>query len=244
MPADGSDEALPCRPTIACTAYIAPPGDVELEMGYLFRRLEHGSPQHTTPFLLKLSIATWVQLQVSSNGYTVTNSPPLSHYFDDVAVGAKLHAIDQYNYFPSLSFSVLLNLPTPPQRGYARGYDGLLTAYITEKFGRFEVDLNVGVNIWRTALSIVVQPWAAFAMSYGLPRSFVVMVETYYFADAQPVVGRDGGTLFALSYTPRSWIVFDTGVDAGWFSSERSVSAFVGATLIVGNLWAPKRRPQ
>jgi hypothetical protein len=35
--APGDTQTLPCRPTIACTADIVPPGAFELETGVLFR---------------------------------------------------------------------------------------------------------------------------------------------------------------------------------------------------------------
>ena len=60
---DGTFHALPCRPSIACTADIVPTGMVELEVGYLFRKAPDGL-QHQTPFLLKLTLADWVQAQV------------------------------------------------------------------------------------------------------------------------------------------------------------------------------------
>jgi hypothetical protein len=219
-----------------------PPGDVELEVGYLYRRLAGHAPQHTTPFLFKLSLTKWLQLQVSSNGYTYSNLLPIGRYFDDVAVGAKLHMIDQHDFFPSLSWSFLLNIPMPAQEGYVRGYDALFTAYITEKIGKLEADLNIGMNLFELSRAITVQPWVALALSYELPRDFIVMLENYYYADASPIAVHDGGTLFAVSYAPRSWIVIDVGADAGWFQKDRSVSAFVGCTLIVGNLWAPRKK--
>ncbi len=63
-------KALPCRPTIACTADIVPPGSFELEIGYLFRKLRSPLLQHSVPFLAKLTLAEWVQLQVGGNGPT------------------------------------------------------------------------------------------------------------------------------------------------------------------------------
>jgi hypothetical protein len=42
---DDDRQALPCRPTIACTADIVPPGSFELEIGYLFRKLRKVATQ-------------------------------------------------------------------------------------------------------------------------------------------------------------------------------------------------------
>src|SRR5262249_15049422 len=69
---DERDRVLPCRPTIACTADLVAPGTLEIEAGYLYRRAAGGAVQRTWPFLIKLTVAPWVQLQVGSNGYTAS----------------------------------------------------------------------------------------------------------------------------------------------------------------------------
>lgn len=69
--------ALPCRPTIACTADIVPPGSFELEIGYLFRKLRSPLLQHSVPFLAKLTLAEWVQLQVGGAPRRATPAPAL-----------------------------------------------------------------------------------------------------------------------------------------------------------------------
>ncbi len=88
---DETYHSLPCRPTIACTADFVPPGVVELEMGYIYRRLGIGANQHSAPFLLKLTLADWVQLQFGSNGLTRASQPAPAFFFDDVTLGLKFH---------------------------------------------------------------------------------------------------------------------------------------------------------
>ena len=63
------------------------------------------------------------------------------------------------------------------------------------------------------------------------------MVENYYFTDATPLAGRDGGCLFALSLSPRPWLIFDFGGDVGYFSATRAYSSFVGMTIVPVRLW-------
>jgi hypothetical protein len=86
------DHALPCRPTIACTADFIPPGGVEVELGYLLRRLAGGVLQHSTPVLVKLTLAEWVQLQVATNGYPglLSISDLMSGSFTSSARSARL----------------------------------------------------------------------------------------------------------------------------------------------------------
>jgi hypothetical protein len=52
-----------------------------------------------------------------------------------------------------------------------------------------------------------------------------------------PLSSRDGGVRLAVSYSPRSWLVLDLGVDAGWFPSQRAVSAFAGLSVVPVALW-------
>src|SRR5271155_4915477 len=109
-PPDGDTKALPCRPTIACTADIVKPGLFELESGMLFRRLGNAR-QWSFPFLAKLTLARFVQLQVGSNGYTAQFDGPAVRYFDDVTAGVKLHLADQGVLLPSLSLSGAVGVP-------------------------------------------------------------------------------------------------------------------------------------
>lgn len=95
----GATRTLPCRPTIACTADIVPPGAFELEAGALFRRLGSAERQWTFPFLSKLTIASWLQLQVGSNGYSVAYGKLAAQFLDNVEVGGKFHFIDSAGDF-------------------------------------------------------------------------------------------------------------------------------------------------
>src|SRR5262249_53243419 len=104
---DASYSALPCRPTIACTADFVPPGVVELELGYIFRRLAGDVNQSSLPFLLKVTLVEWAQLQVGSNGATFENG---MSYFDDLTAGLKLRLHEQSAYAPSISLSATLSV--------------------------------------------------------------------------------------------------------------------------------------
>ena len=66
---------------------------------------------------------------------------------------------------------------------------------------------------------------------------FGVMVESYYFSNALPFSARDGGLLFAISASPRPWLVFDFGGDVGYFPKDRAYSTFVGMTIVPVKLW-------
>jgi hypothetical protein len=243
---DENDHVLPCRPTIACTADLVPPGTVELEAGYLLRRLGSGALQHTLPWLLKLTLLPWVQFQVGSNGVTLSSggeAVPI-RYQDDITVGFKLHPQDQDADKPSLSFSATASIPTAPgQNGYLRTYDALFTLYITKDFRLLHADLNAGLNVWRLETQPLAQGFVALALSVELPRHFGFMMEGYGFSDAAPVSPADAGILVAVSYSPLTWLMLDLGGDGGLIPATRRVSLFAGFTMIPLRLWRGSLSP-
>jgi hypothetical protein len=245
---DARDRTLPCRPTIACTADLVPPGTFDFEAGALFRSLGSSSAgtatrQWTFPFLAKLTLEPWVQLQVGSNGVTQATGVAPEQYFDDVVVGPKFHLVDQGEWAPSFSLSGELSIPTLSGRGYLRTYDALFTAYVTKDMGPVHADFNVAWNLWRLDGAPLSQGLVALALTSNIPPPFGLMGEAYYFTNAAPVAPRDGGLLFAFTHSPRSWLVFDMGADIGWFPSSRAYSLFVGMSIIPVVLWRPAPAP-
>jgi hypothetical protein len=234
---DDDTKSLPCRPTIACTADLVPPGAFELETGMLFRKVDGTGRQWSFPFLAKLTLANWAQLQVGSNGYTTAHDGPRARYFDDVTAGMKFHLVDQSGVMPSLSMSATISVPTVDGTGYQRTVDVLTLAYVTKDFGPVHADLNVGFDAWRIDGAPVPQEMVALALSANLPAPFGIMAETYYFSGALPISAHDGGFLFALTHTPKPWLVFDFGGDVGYFPSTRAYSAFVGMTVVPVRFW-------
>ena len=236
----GDTRTLPCRPTIACTADLVPPGAFELEAGVLFRRIDSAGRQWTFPFLAKLTVTEWAQLQVGSNGYSLARGTVPAQYLDDVTPGVKFHVLDQYDALPSLSFSAVASIPTFRGEGYLRTYDTLFAGYLTKDLGWLHADLNLGLNVWRVQ-SPRPQEWVALALSGNLLPPFGIMVEAYYFTDAAPIASRDGGLLFGITHSPKPWLVFDCGGDVGYFPSTRAYSLFVGMSIVPTLLWSPGR---
>jgi hypothetical protein len=235
--------ALPCRPTIACTADMVPTGALEIEAGATGRRSRSGL-QRSFPVLFKLTAARWFQLQVGSNGYTFQRGPVATQYLDNVSVGGKLHLVDQGEAVPSVSLSAALSVPTfSRQEGYVRADDAFFIAYVTKDVGLLHADFNAGLNEWGIGTLPRAQPFVALALSMPLPAPFVAMAEVYAFAEAGPLAPRDGGLLFAVSHAPEPWLVFDLGGDEAFFPSSREWSVFVGMTVVPAVLWGVPSRP-
>ena len=238
---DERDRAVPCRPTIACTADFVPPGTFEIESGALYRRLPANTSQWTFPVLFKLTLLDELQWQVGTNGYTVLRGKTPASYLDDVVIGPKLHLHDQGESWPSLTISAQASIPTFRRAGYLRTYDALLTLYVTKDLGPVHLDSNAGLNVWRVDDPIV-QVLEATALTMNLLPTFQVMAEGYAFSDASPIAARDAGVLFAVSETPVPWLVLDQGADLALFRDTRSFSLFVGVTIVPAVFWRPAPR--
>lgn len=232
--AAADDSALPCRPTIACTADIVHAGTAEVEAGYIYRRLAHGVNQSSTPFLIKLSLTDWIQVQLGSNGMTYAGGDT---FFDDIEVGLKARVLRQSDHVPAVSISALASVPTFAATGYQRTYDLLATLYVTKDVSWLHTDFNVGYSAWRLEGSPLSQAWTALAFSVPLDHHVGAMLEGYLFSDAAPLQPPDAGVLAAVSYQPRPWLVLDAGPDVALEHATRILSAFVGMTIIPVELW-------
>ena len=226
-----SDHALPCRPTVACTADVVPPQTTEIELGYQGRFIAAQSMHHSVPFLLKYTVWPWLQAQVASNGPSLQRKPVLREYFDDVQAGPKFHLWDQTSTLPAVAVSLAISVPTAKAPGYLRTYDLLTTAFISHDLGPVHLDLNLGFNLWRLGNPLL-QYWGALAATAQLTPMWAVMAEAYGFTSASPVSDADAGLLLAVSLAPEPWLVFDIG---GIISADRATSqgtAFIGLTVI------------
>jgi len=222
------DKALPCRPTVSCTADLAAPGTLEVEAGWLTAKGDFGSTKNA-PMLVKLTLTKLVQLQVGSNGPTFVE-PSRALYFDDVLVGAKLHLTDQSKTGPSFAVTALVGIPT------YNGLEAFVTGHASKDLGPIHADVNLGISEYQLDTTPVSQGFGAIALSTSLPPPFGVALETYYFTDAAPIP-HDGGVRLALSATPKPWLVFDFGGDVGFFPSVRSFSLFFGMSIVPVVLW-------
>ncbi len=230
------DQAQPCRPTITCTAEFAPPGSLEVEAGAAFAHGAH-LEEWTVPFLLKQTFASWFQLQVGSNGYTLVRSDSQARYLDNIYIGPKFHLVDQKEVIPSIAWSAQVSLPTFPAAGYVRETDLIFVGYASKDLKPIHVDWNVGLDLWRLGDSTRAQGYTSLVLSTALPAHFGVEGEGYIFSGAGSAANHDGGLRGVVTFSPRPWLVFDAGADAGFFRSVRGYTLFAGMTIIPVVFW-------
>jgi hypothetical protein len=223
-----------CRPTVSCTADLAPTGTLEVEIGYQLRRADGtGTVTQSTPILVKLPVASWLELQVGDNGYTVA---PKTSYVDNLIAGIKLHLADQTARWPSLAITAAASIPMPAQEGYTPITDVFLTAHASKDFGKLHVDANAGLYAWQVEGPVAYQPFAVAAGTYAVTEKLGIALEPHYFAYAQPVAPREFGVLAAAEYAARSWLVIDIAVERV-FLDQGSVAALAGVSFAPVRLW-------
>ncbi len=235
--ADGVDEnlLLACRPTLACTA--EPRADrhcSELELGGQPRDPSGSALVTTIPFLFKLPVAHWLELQVSSNGFTY--SSPVSRYVDNIFLGTKLHLADQATYRPALAITAAVGIPNPPQRGYVRVYDATLTGAASKDLAPLHFDFNLGVELFQIDASPTAQLFTALAATYPATKQLSVAFEPHYFAAASTFASRDVGVMGAVEYSVRTWLVFDAALDVT-FLEPRAVTGLFGVSIAPVRIW-------
>lgn len=205
--------ALPCRPTVACAAEFVPAGQTEVELGYAGSSLP-GAVQHSTPLLLKFSVADALQLQLGTNGVVLQSPGP--SYLDDLQLLAKLRLTTQGEARPATAVSLAMSFPTGVgTAGYRPGIDAQGIAYVSKDLGWLHADLNLALNLLELDRTARPQPWAALSTSVDLGSGLTPMLEGYAFAAALPAAPKDAGVLMALGWQAAPWLVLDAGGDVG-----------------------------
>jgi len=219
---------------VTCTADLAPPGTLEVEVGDQLRRIgSGGGNQNATPILIKLPLATWIEAQLGTNGYTVA---PGARYLDNITAAAKLHVFDQVGQRPSIAFTIAASVPTAAQQGYTRTYDLFATAHASKDYGELHLDWNVGVDAWRVEGPVSYQAFTALAAAYAITKRLSAAIEPHYFSDAAPLAPRDVGAIAAIAYAVRPWLVIDGAFDAV-LADQGSIAGLVGVSLAPVRVW-------
>ena len=228
----GPIKALPCRPTIACTAELVPAGAWEVEAGYSARQ-PTGNIVHGGQLLLKYSVLDQLQLQLATNNvFSATSGSGSQSYFDGGWVGPKVRFNQQTTSMPTVSLSAFLGFPTHAgDSALQQTYDAYVWSYLSKDIGFVHTDLNLGVNLLDLRGSPTPQWVTAWSFSTDIAYGLGVMTEGYgFFGGPAPVA--DAGWLNAISYSPVPEVMFDLGGDAGLVRAQRAYTLFVGVTFV------------
>lgn len=235
-------QTLPCRPTIACTADLVPAGVFEVEAGAFTRTAPESATPLSAPFLAKLSLTDWLQVQLGSAGLTLTDD----RLVVDVGYAlAKVRLAPQGSWSPSLALSVGGAFGVAQGSQWYQPVEGLQTAlYAARDIGSFHLDLNVGYNaLTAGGAGLTHSFWAAASTSVAWTRVFGTFHELYYFSPQTADAPRDGGFLFGATISPSTRVMIDVGGDVALFQSSRTFNAFVGVTVATERLWGAAPSP-
>jgi len=240
----GHVKALPCRPTIACTAEIVPAGAWEVEAGYSARNAS-GAMAHGGQLLLKYSVLDHLQLQLATNNvFSATPSTGSQSFFDGGFFGPKVQFNHQGDLMPMIAVSAFLGFPTHAgDVAIQQTYDAYVWSYFSKDISFVHTDLNLGVNILDLRGSPKTQEVTAWSFSSDIAYGLGVMTEGYGFFGGGATVA-DAGWLNAISYSPVPEVMFDLGGDVGIMQSQRAYTLFVGVTFVPYRLSPNSRAAQ
>ncbi len=235
-------KALPCRPTIACTAEIVPAGAWEVEAGYAARRASGGTAQGGQ-VLLKYSATNHLQFQLATNNAFAASTGTRS-FLDGGFAGPKIQFNNQGDLLPMISLSAFLQFPTHPATSSLQStYDALVWTYFSKDIAFVHTDLNLGVNLLNITGSATPQWVTAWSTSADIAYGLGFMTELYGFYGG-PATVADAGWLNALSYSPAPEVIFDLGGDVGLARDQRAYTLFVGVTFVPYQIHGKARATQ
>ena len=226
--------AQPERPTVATHAGTVAPGWFELESGVERDRVGPGINALTTPTLLKLGVASHLQVDLFIGLVRPASPQPVG--LGDLSTGVKWRLLDQAPLVGDFAVQPTIKLPTgSASRGTGTGTtDGTLLLISSHVLGPVALDLNLGYTrrsargdsasamLWTVSTGTTVAgPLAFDAELYGYPGF-----------GARPAVG----LLMGPTYTVHPWFVADIGCIAH-VAGGQPPALYAGLTWNVGELW-------
>jgi Putative MetA-pathway of phenol degradation len=218
----GAQQALdphavqPERPTVATHAGTVAPGWVEIEAGGELDRYADGTRGATAPVLVKIGLATHLQLSVS--GSLVSGPGPAGGAgIGDAAVGVKWRLIDHLPLLGRFAIEPAVKLPTgSPALGTGTGTtDASLLLISSHDLGPVELDINVGYTRRSGDGTAAPRNATVWTTSFGGPAAGNLgwAAELYGYPATSGPAGSKSIVALLLGPTllPRAWLAFDAG---------------------------------
>jgi hypothetical protein len=209
--------AQPERPTVATHAGTVAPGWVELESGVEIDRFADHSRGGSTPTLLKIGVASHVQLDLAG-AYVSAPGDGAGHGVGDLAVGVKWRLLDHAPVLGRFAIQPSLKLPSGSvAAGTGTGTTDLGVLLISSNnIGPVEIDVNAGYTKRSGAGVVAPRTATLWTTSFGGPAAGPVgwCAELFGYPRTAGLAGARAtvAVLAGPTFQPRPWLVFDTGV--------------------------------
>jgi hypothetical protein len=227
--------ANPARPTVSTPATITPVGYLQFETGFL-------GASHSPEFSSQEGFNEVIKFAVSRRVEFFAESGPFVHYraneqsangTAEVFLGLQgvLHRGEGTNPTVAVSYARRIYGGDTPDLDFGSPRNSAIVLVSADVKG-FHYDANAMLNELIEGTTHRAQLGQSLSISYPLTVKFGITGEIWHFT--QPFLRSNAvGSLWALSYTPRSNLVFDGGFNRGLTSTSTRWEAFVGFTYLL-----------
>jgi hypothetical protein len=233
-------EANPGRPTVSTPATLTPLGYLQFEMGF--------TPAYNSPeFSSRYSFNEVVKLAVAERLEVLAVAEPIAHFtadgttanrVADIFLGAQGVLYRGEGATPTVAVSYFHRLYDggAPEFDLGSPSNSFLVLASADVKG-FHYDANAFITELEQGPVRRGQFGQSLTISHPFLRRFTLSGEIWHFT--QPFLrGNAVGNLWAISYSARKNLVFDTGFNHGLTDTSTSWEAFVGFTyLLPHRLW-------
>jgi hypothetical protein len=236
-------EANPGRPTVSTPATLTPVGYLQFETGFV--------PAYDSPeFSSRNSFNEVIKLAVAPRLEFLASAEPVAHFTAGGATGNRVG--DIFLGAQGVLYAGEGSKPTLAVSYFHRAYDGGAPEFdygsptnsfliLASADGKgFHYDANAFFTELKQAPVRRGQFGQSLTISHPFLKRFTLSGEIWHFT--QPFLrGNAVGNLWAVSYTARKNLVFDTGFNHGLTGTSTHWEAFVGFTyLLPHRLWKPQ----
>jgi hypothetical protein len=229
----------PERPTVATHAHTVAPGYVEIEAGVQGDRYDIGRRAVSAPIVMKVGLASHLQLNVGTYGYFTANAIGQHSGGGDVVVGLKWRLLDANPLLGDFAILPAVKFATGSlDRGTGSGTTDVgITVISSRELGPVAVDLNAAYNRIGTGL-YASSDAALWTASFGFPvvGRLSWVVELF----GAPTIDGSGNPSTAALLTGPTFLVQPAlGVDVGLiapFHGDMPNAVYAGLVWNLGRL--------
>jgi hypothetical protein len=228
-------EANPGRPTVSTPATITPVGYLQFETGFV-------PAYHSTEFSSRYSLSEAIKLALAPRLEFLVEGEPIAHFtaegttasrVADIFVGAQGVLYKGEAAKPTLAVSYFHRAYDggAPEFDYGSPTNSFLVLASADVKG-FHYDANAFFTELEQGPVRHGQFGQSLTISHPFLRRFTLSGEIWHFT--QPFLKSNAvGNLWAVSYSARKTLVFDTGFNHGLTGTSTSWEVFMGFTYLL-----------